>query len=263
MGGATYKEINDNLVIAVKHNSNLKLVVRGLDYSHILDPANTMNYSGDNYPKYLYNDFILDDIKYILNKAVIKESMDVIKYTRNGGRTTTFDEYSYWNDWYTFGKKAIDSTYKREEKTNRKVPFSDTDKQNIYENITQNVASIAEDNPNIEFYLFFTPYNVYYWDIWSQTGNIERQLEAEKYVIELLLDYDNIHLFSFNDVFELTSNFDFYKDKAHYSAKINSQILKWIYDGEHELTVDNYKEYINREKKFYMSYDYDSLFIQE
>lgn len=35
--GATYKELNDNLIIALENNPNLKTIVRCLDYVRIFD----------------------------------------------------------------------------------------------------------------------------------------------------------------------------------------------------------------------------------
>ena len=43
----------------------------------------------------------------------------------------------------------------------------------------------------------------------------------------MLLEYDNVKLFSFSDFFDVTCNLDNYKDDTHYSDKIS--------DGDHPL----------------------------
>ena len=48
--GGSYKEMNDNLVIALKNNSNLKMVVRGLDTGMFFDAPDRMREDLGKYP---------------------------------------------------------------------------------------------------------------------------------------------------------------------------------------------------------------------
>ena len=97
-------------------------------------------------------------------------------------------------------------------------------------------------------------------DYWYQLGELQRQLEAEKYIIELILPHENIHLYSFYTEYDTICDLNNYKDVAHHSGEVNSQILRWIREGKHELTYDNYEDYCRAVWDFYMNYDYDSLF---
>ena len=138
--------------------------------------------------------------------------------------------------------------------------ITDEDYAAIEENITQNVTELAAQYPRVQFYLYFPPHSIYYWDSMHQLGLLERQLDAEKYAIELLLEYDNIHLFSFFTEYDVICNLGNYMDIFHYSGAINSQILVWMSEGTHELTKENYLEYCEEEYNFYVNYDYDALF---
>lgn len=261
--GASYKEINDNLKVAFENNNDIKLVVRALDYGKILDTKDTMNYDVSGLA-YLYDDILYNDVKYVLNKTVFFEgTLAVIGNSLKGVEPTTFDEYSNWNDEYVFGKESVMAGYIRPEKANTKQVLSDLDVSNIRENIGENVIAIAKENPDVEFYYFITPYSICYWDSINQTGQIERWLEAEKLVIELILEQENIHLFSFLDEYEMVCNLENYKDMAHYGEDINSQILQWMKIGEHQLTKDNYIEYCDANREFYLSYDYNTLFLND
>ena len=103
--------------------------------------------------------------------------------------------------------------------------------------------------------------NVYgYIRVSTKGQKEERQLAGEKYAIELMLPYDNIHLFSFFTEHDMICDLDNYKDIAHYGENINSRILRWMKAGEHELTEENYEAYCEEMKDFYMNYDYDRLF---
>ena len=68
------------------------------------------------------------------------------------------------------------------------------------------------------------------------------------------------HLFSFFTEYNMICNLDNYKDILHYGEEINSQVLRWMKEGSHELTRENYEEYCSQMKAFYCNYDYDRLF---
>lgn len=63
-------------------------------------------------------------------------------------------------------------------------------------------------------------------------------------------------MYSFNDQWEITIYLDKYKDELHYGEWINTEILYMIYNGIGRLTEENYKAYLNRERKFYTNYNY-------
>lgn len=256
--GGSHKEINDNLKRALESNSEIKLIVRGFDYYRLLDEKDVMRYS--DYPTYLYDNRIFNDVSYVLNKYVLLDAIDIVKRTQNGSETTTFDQYGRFEDNYQWGKAAVDATYIRAEKCDREYTLSEEDKNNIEENIKYNVIDLVAENPDIEFYFFYTPHSIYLFDNYSQNGLLTRYLQAEEYTTKLLLECDNVHLFSFFDEYDMICDLNNYKDVNHYSERINSQILVWMKDGSHELTKDNYKQYYSQITDFYTSYDYDALF---
>lgn len=255
--GGSLKEINSNLVVATEYNSQISIILRGLDSKALFDSADALR---ENLPVFLYDNNLFNDVKYIFNASILCETLSVIVDTIEGKETNNFDDYAYWASYREFGKEIVDARYKRLEKKEKKTDISKEDYKNITENIRKNVTELVEKHPEIDFYLFFPPYSIYFWDSLNQSGYMERQLDGEKYAIELLLQYENIHLFSFFTEYDTICNLDNYMDASHYSADINSQILVWMKDGKHELTLDNYENYYSEIKKFYMNYDYDSLF---
>ncbi|MBP1571334.1 MAG: hypothetical protein J6C76_05490, partial [Oscillospiraceae bacterium] len=258
--GATYKEINDSLKVVMEHNNNVKVVVRGLDYVRMFDEASRMTYDDSEYPYYIYDDKLLNDVNYLYNKGVLINTAKVLLNTVTGAPSKDFDSYSYWNDNYSYGAEAVKQTYSRPETFSEIVPLSDEDYKNIYENITQNVTSIAAKNPETEFYIFISPYSIYYFDRAQRNGVLDKHIDAEKYITELLLEQDNINVFSFYDDYEMICNMDNYRDIAHYGAEINSQILVWMKEGKHQLTKENYLQYYDNIREFLKNYNYDTLF---
>ena len=66
--GGSYKEVNDNLEIAIRYNPDICMVVRGLDANQFFDDKDKINY--DNCPTYLYDDMVWNDASYLFNKEV-------------------------------------------------------------------------------------------------------------------------------------------------------------------------------------------------
>lgn len=257
--GASYKEINEFLSRVISRNSNLKIVVRGLDTNRILIDKDDMRY--DSYPEYLYDDNILNDVNYLFNKDIfVDDTWYAIEYNRSGQASIDFDVYANWSKWYTFGKEAVLQTYDRYETTDHIAKFSEEDEKLVRETFEQNVTSLIEKNPQIEFYLFFTPYSILYWDSQNQVGNVQRLIDAQRVAIEMMIQYDNVHLFSFFDEFDMICDLNNYKDIAHYGENVNSQMLYWMSRGEHQLTLDNYEDYLTAIEAFYTQYPYNSLF---
>lgn len=257
--GASYKEVNDILTQAFSKNSDIKYVLRSLDYSYLLKDKDHMRFDFDYYPRYLYDKNPFNDVKYILNKAVFKNDLEVLMFTKNGNHSPTFDEYGNWYGEYTFGKEAILKDHIRADIKEEQQLTSDQ-KLIIEDSIRQNVLSLTRKHPNTTFYLFFTPYSILYWDSLKRGGTLDLNVEAEKTAIELLINEKNIQLYSFTNNFELTCNLDNYKDVAHYSQDVNSQILKWIKNGDYRITKSNYLGYLDEIRNYYNNYDYDSIY---
>lgn len=109
--GASYKEINDSLIVALKHNKNLKTIIRGLDINRFLQDKNIMRLDLGEYPTYLYDNNIFNDVQYIFNREVIFNRTYPMMLANDSddfeGGITSFDAYSNWMARYTFGINAV------------------------------------------------------------------------------------------------------------------------------------------------------------
>ncbi len=183
----------------------------------------------------------------------------VLKHTLKGNPTTSFDEYGRWDSSQT-GAERVKSTYARSESKAENRPITPQEIQTLQETLEQNVIAIARDNPDIQFYYFFTPYSILYMDYNDRYGILQRELDGYLLATEMLLEYDNIHLFSFFDDYELITDLDNYTDKAHYAEHVNSLLLERMHRGEHQLTRENYRSHWQEVSAFYLAYDYDALY---
>lgn len=263
--GGYYKEINDNLCNALKYNTDLHIVIRGLDMSSFTNDKDLL--TDMKYPTYLYDDNIWNDVEYLFNRHVIfgKVYPMIVEKQRTG--IMSFDEYSNWMKGYdfNFGPKIVMEAYIESYKKKpggipgEPVYLTEQEKEKVLENIRQNVTSLANEYPNVDFYYFFPPNSALFWGVRVQNGEVYKQIEAERLVIEELLKYKNIKLFSFNNRTDITTDLNHYKDPGHYGEWINSLMLKWMHDGKYQLTKDNYEEYLAEELAFYISYDYATI----
>lgn len=261
--GGTYKEINDNVANALEHNPNLTVVVRGLDMTKFIEDKDSMRQDLGEYPTYLYDNNMLNDVKYIFNREVIFNRVYPMEIANNENGfmpgITSFDAYSNWMASYTFGIDAVCPNGIKIQTPGSPVHLSDEEKEIVLGTVHQNITSLAEEYPNVIFYYFFTPYSAVWWQTLVNDGTIYRQIEAERLIIEEILKFSNIKLYSFNNLTDITTNLNNYKDSTHYGEWINELILQYMYDGECLLSYVNYELYLEKELLFYSTYDYTLL----
>lgn len=256
--GGHYKEMDRAVRQGLKNNPNIKYVLRCLDY-YFLDDKDTIR-TDVEYPEYLYNDNLFDDVRYLLNKEIFLDfTKPVIGCTLDGKPSDSFDAYSNWNALHPFGKEAVFSSYSYSDILFPMENATQEDRERLKANLEQNVLQTARAYPDVTFYFFFPPYSICEWERFFYSGQLVKMRELEEVVIEELLPYENIQLFGFLDCYDITCNLDNYKDTTHYGEWINSQILLWISRGEHQLTRDNYKDYLTSTREFYENYPYASL----
>lgn len=265
--GGSYKEVNDNLKIAFEHNPDLRLVVRGLDTEMFLDAPDKMRTDLGEYPTYLYDKNPFNDVKYLYNKDVIFDRAYGMAQANDGSGFVpgiiSFDEYSRWQEYHTFGMNTVAPEGVSFDGPGEAVHLTDEQKETIKANITQNVTSLADEYPDADFYYFFAPYSILWYKDRVTDGTIYRQMEAEKYIAELILEHDNIKLFSFNSDESIVADMNNYKDRIHYAEWVNSYMLRYMHENEYRLTKDNYEECIDKELALFVNYDFLSLNGQE
>ena len=261
--GSSYKEINDNVELALEHNPNLRVVIRGLDMRTFTYDKDWIRDDLGQYPTYLYDDQLFNDAQYVFNRDVIfKRVYPMIKAKGEPGFVpgiTSFDEYSNWMSNYKFGKDTVAPGGVPVSKPGNPVHITEAEESNVRGQIEQNLIAAAKKYPDVTFYYFFTPYSARWWMTRFEDGRIYRQVEAEQMIIEELLKYPNIKLFSFNCRFDLTTDLNNYKDYTHYGEWINSLMLRCMKNDQYLLSAENYQAYLEKELQFYTTYDYTQM----
>ncbi len=258
--GASYHEINNLLEQAFEHTTKINYVVRGLDSTMLINDKD-ITYN-ENPPLYLYDDNPFNDVEYVLNKDIyFKFTSYVFTFMKLGGKTTNFDTYKNYSGNYENNPTKLKNDYveKREPKNENSEQLTDYDIQMLTENLEQNVLKLVKDNPDTEFYLFFPPYSILCFDDWKQRGLLDKTLDAHEKAIELLLPYDNIHLYSFFNQFEMVCDLRNYTDTLHYRQNVCDIMLNSMATQQGLLTQDNYMAYMAQIRYFYNELDYEGF----
>jgi len=239
LAGGTLYDTAEMVDTALKYKPNLKIVIRSLDEYTFVQRADERKVEQET-PVWLSNDLLVDDISYLLNKETFLNSLAMI----TGGVSSCYDRdmYLFWGDDVNYGLTKLSKI-----EVNSVDVLSDGQRQELSENLYENIVKSAIENPQTDFYLFFPPYSLnYYVDQYNDGEWIKWQEMRENAILELT-SVPNIHLFSFwnrNDWIENLSN---YRDETHFKPDINSEIIR-LMSGEtenYEIDSTNYKDKIN------------------
>lgn len=256
--GGSYREVNELLERAFDRNPDIQMVLRSLDLNMLIEDKDSLDY--EDYPSYLYDQNVLNDVNYILNKDIFFEFTDyVFTYNELGGTDTDFDTYKNWSGLYEYNEELIRNSYNRAEKQ-EEIYLTEEEANMIRANLEQNVIALAKENPKTEFYFFIPPYSIAYWDEVYNRGELEKIIKAKEIMCEMLVPYDNIYLYSFFDKTDIITNLNFYRDVLHYNQEVSDMIMESMYMGEGRIDKDNYREYLKQVGDFYRSFPYDDYF---
>lgn len=258
ISGCTYKEIDDNLRRAFSYGKEIKTIIYCLDYSRFNTVKDEM--VDFPFPTYQYNQNPFDDVYYVLNKDVLfGNTRGVLEYTRNGNQTTSFDDYAAWALSFPTGAEYVLDDCPERVIGDKVRPMTDSEREDLWLSVRQNVTALAKEHPDTTFYLFFPPYSICYWEEMRSMGKIGWHVEGERIVMEEVFQCPNIRLFSFSDEFELVENLDNYRDVKHYGQHVNEWILECMVSGEHEVTKENCEEYLASIRDHYQNFDYSTI----
>lgn len=260
--GGNFAEISSALKKAFNEDKKIKLITMSFGYTRYMDTEydDWGTWELADFPFYMYDTSLLNDWQYIYNLDTVLHCFKNIKRTIENVPSTSFDEYSSWNYLYKFGKDIVISQYKRPIKSKNKEKITDDYINKLKKNINYNFIEIAKAHPETEFYLYFAPLSVVWWDEYNQNGILDFRIDGIEEAIKELLTCDNIKVFYFVNETDITTNLSNYTDLVHYGEWINSKMLQDMAVGKNQLTKENYKDAVNKTREFYRNYDYDSLF---
>ena len=250
--GGYSKDFNNVFKLAF-NTHKIKTVYYGMDvfniFTHKSDEIRT------DIPDYLYDDNLLNDVKYFFNKDILFDYTLYNLCTPNKN-----NDYAYcWYNRYTFSKSTVLKSYSRASLSKEKTEYDKYVQD--YEKNLKNITEYIERYPDTKFKIFMPPYSILFWDNGIRTGTIDAQMQLMQKVMEALLKYDNVEIYYFQNMEDVITNLNNYKDYTHYSEKINYYMFECMCKtNEHLLNKDNYLEEIEKMKQIVYNYNYESIF---
>ncbi len=256
LAGAGYEEISDEMVRAFKRNPDISKVLWVIDYNGLLRKSDWSQYSG--YPVYMYDENYLNDGPYLLNKDILYHgTVPNVLMTIAGKESDSMDSYTFDDE--PTGASVV-YTGRTAKETPGSATLTDEERSIVEDTFNSNIISVVRDHPETTFYMYFTPYSIYYWEMLDAKGQIEKYIEAQKIATELLLECPNVKLYSFFERTDIICDLDYYRDGGHYSYVVSDIIMDMIANDEGILTKDNYEERIAWQRDYYLNFDYDAYF---
>jgi hypothetical protein len=104
-------------------------------------------------------------------------------------------------------------------------------------NFERDVIALIDRHPDVKFEIYFPPYSILHFaamrDVAPTTMTTFFRLAS--YMNRRLLERQNVDLFDFRDIEEVTHNLDNYLDTVHHSPQVDRQVLEWLRDGQHRV----------------------------
>jgi len=211
-------------------------------------------------PEYLHDDMIWNDIPYLLNKDVLLQY--IMRPLADPDKTDLATVYaSWWTEEY-YNKQWVMHNYVAAEPAEEEA---DPEKyvENIKSNMDVNICPYIEANPETEFYVFFPPYSILYWNDVLQEKQMEAVIREYEYIAQRLFSYGNVRVFFFPNQKWIVCNLDNYADYSHYHPDINRYMTECFAEGECEVTEKNLEEELEKMRQIVAAYDFEELFSVE
>ena len=208
---------------------------------------------------YLYDDNVFNDVPYLLNKDVLLDYILRPLADRKDASDWAELYKPWWTDEY-YNKANVLMYYEAaEEKQEEEALAVDYFKDAVEENLQKNILPYIEDHPETEFYIFYPPYSILFWNDVTREKELEAVIGRLEYMTERLLNYENVHVFNFLGKEDIICNLNNYADYMHYHKNVCRYITECFATGENELHPENYGQAFDEIRTLAMSYNYPAI----
>lgn len=269
LAGSTFYEQNQLLDLAIK-TGKVQNVVWGVDTNILNDDPKRTRGDVMAFPEHVFRPNLINNIKFLLDPYLIKHYFKMAAHYFLG----VYSEYTdlrYLNNWeksFTFSKERVllyfdavkKGKFEAMENTNTKLASIVPDDASK-ENINENILKIIKNNPQVHFKIFFPPYTTLrFVDLFvTNRPMLEMELDLKGYLIENLVSLENVEVFDFQDVREITQNLDNYKDLSHFSGTVNKYILDSLKSGRHRIRQGEERDSSKRLRAQIENFDFTDL----
>lgn len=254
--GAFPKDQSNIMKIIFNSENKVKKVFLGIDVITYTGGVEETKYP---IPEYLYDDKLLNDIQYVLNKDVLLNY--ILRPIADPEPTDLATVYaSWWTEEY-YSEQWVLHNYTSPEKVEEETA-AEAYIPSVKANLDFNICPFIEENPDTEFVIFFPPYSILYWNDVLQENHLEATFEEYRYITNRLNAYDNVEVYFFPDREDIILDLNHYADYSHYHPDYNYFMVQCFADGtglvkkEAANTID---EYLQHMRQIVEGFDFQEL----
>lgn len=196
----------------------------------------------DDVPRYLHTKTLLDDMPYLFNKEILLEKIPAMIVCSLKGINTGGQAYN-WAAGKNFSVEGAMRWYERPEEAGQNIVKKDPE---LYmETVEENIKMLAEQiekHPEIQYRFLIPPYSMLWWDCAWVNGEEEERFYVLEKTILMLLTFDNVEIYYFQNDRNIICDLDNYMDMIHYSPEVNQFMLEQMRAGNYRLTEENREE---------------------
>lgn len=212
-------------------------------------------------PEYLYDDNLLTDVSYLYNYDVVIETVERVADGLRG-RDNNLDEAYVWEDESYFGRQAafLSAVETKQALMNSEnTPVDLVEMLQCCDDNLANILPFIELHPETQYFIFYPPYSMLYWEQEVLKGELIEILAVYEYSMRRFMEYENVHLYYFQNETEIISDLDNYRDTAHHHPRYNRFIYECIRDNKNLVTEENLQLYMESMRQYAENFDYDSM----
>lgn len=211
-----------------KRGETLDLAILAVDAYSLMGPVDDMEEIFD----YLWNDNLLDDVNYLLNRDVLL--VRIPKILKNIGKPldSKRDNMYQWVD-VVFSEESVMKNFSPARQKEMTDPEYRIERSTA--NIERHLEAHIAAHPETTFKIYMPPYSVVYWYNMTRGGLSEQQYRSRARVCELLLTYPNVEIYDFSSRVEWITNLDEYFDYSHHSTAISDALMRAMAAGENRV----------------------------
>lgn len=232
LAGMTAHELHHLLNAAIKANPDIKKIVILLDVYGL--SGKVTRFRNNDFPLYLYDDVITNDINYLLNSQTFKYSFKAIKQSKN--KDIGIDRLWSWQGKIEYSKVSVLNSI-TQNKFNSAFNSADFESEVLIRSFSYNVLPFMVNNPDIEFTIVYPPYSFLAYKNMREFNWLDDVILFKRHLS--LISLPNLNVHDFQCAKSITENLSNYKDITHYSPAINRYMISAIKENKYLVGPDN------------------------
>ena len=206
---------------------DMRRIVYGLDvYSFIA----RLDQTGSDVPLYLYDDSLLNDVSYWLNRSVLATFLPRCLSAWGQKQDDSIRDSMYcWAGQDEYGPVALYTA--RFTAPENPLP-ADAYIRQAQANLDAHLLPYVAAHPETQFDIFSPPYSAAEWATMESKGTLESMLALRSLCYDALSGFANVTIYDFTTRADWVLDLNNYKDALHYGQWINDAITECIARGE-------------------------------